>query len=155
MRFQWSLRLVTVFIVISFSSVETQMQYFIDPLAINSVRSVVGAGCLCFDSWKILLLVARCTENLPFGAFLVLESLPGEVFLYPQCGVQSTLRAVTETDFLLWWSCPSMRHKDLGVEVQLHQFFITSLYGGELLASYSGWFSPKKCTPSILICKEA
>jgi hypothetical protein len=112
------------------------------------VKSVVGAVCLCFDSWQILLLDARCRENLPFGAFLVLESWPGEVFLYCQCWVHSVSNAVTETDFLLWWSCPSMCHKDLGVEVQFHQFFIKALDEGELLASYRGWFSPKKCTPT-------
>jgi len=39
---------------------------------------------------------------VPFGAFLGLESLPGEVFLYRQCGVRSILNAVTEIDFLLW-----------------------------------------------------
>lgn len=75
------------------------MRYFFDPLASNSVKSVVGAVCLCFDSWQILLLDARYTKNLPFGAFLVLESLQGEVFLYRQCGVHSVLNAVTETDF--------------------------------------------------------
>jgi hypothetical protein len=41
-------------------------------------------------------------KPVPFGAFLVLESLPGEVFLYRQCGVHSVLNAVTENDFLLW-----------------------------------------------------
>jgi len=75
------------------------MQYFIDPLGSNSVKSVVGTVCLCFDSWQFLLLDARCTENLPFGAFLVFESLLGEVFLYRQCGVHSILDAVTEIDF--------------------------------------------------------
>ena len=49
-RFQWSVKLVTVIIVISFGSVEMLMQYFIDPLASNSVKSVVGAVCLCVES---------------------------------------------------------------------------------------------------------
>ena len=98
-RFQWSVKLVTVIIVISFGSVEMLMQYFIDPLASNSVKSVVGAVCLCVESWQILLLDARCTENMPFETFLVLESLPFQVFLYRRCGVYSSLNDGTEINF--------------------------------------------------------
>jgi hypothetical protein len=51
------------------------------------------------DSNMKLLLDARCTENLPSGAFLVLKSLLGEVFLYREGGIHSVLNAVSEMVF--------------------------------------------------------
>jgi hypothetical protein len=69
------------------------------------------------DSNMKLLLDARCTENLPSGAFLVLKSLPGEVFLYHEGGVHSVLNGVSE--ILLGG----------GGVIQLNHFFITELDG--------------------------